>query len=151
MKDVERITSDAYIIKDSRRPNWFVTVIVFIGKNNIGLVDTGFETTPTEYIFPLVKELERNLTEIKNVVYTHRDGDHILGNKAIRKNTNAKTACHELEAEALQDVDVILKDGDTVELGDRRFKVIHTPGHRPGAICLYDSNNLTKETSRPRY
>jgi glyoxylase-like metal-dependent hydrolase (beta-lactamase superfamily II) len=31
--------------------------------------------------------------------------------------------------------------GDEVTLGDRTFKVIHTPGHRPGAVCLYDEGS----------
>ncbi len=33
----------------------------------------------------------------------------------------------------------ILEDGDTIDLGDRRFEVIHTPGHSPGGIALYES------------
>lgn len=63
MKDIERITNDVYMIKHSRRQDWFVTVIVLVGKNNIGLVDTGFDTTPIEYIFPLVKELGHRINE----------------------------------------------------------------------------------------
>ena len=31
-----------------------------------------------------------------------------------------------------------LKDGDTVDLGDRAFEVIHTPGHSPGGIALWE-------------
>jgi len=33
-----------------------------------------------------------------------------------------------------------LEDGDTVDLGDRRFEVIHTPGHSPGGIALFESH-----------
>lgn len=32
----------------------------------------------------------------------------------------------------------ILEDGDVIDLGDRRFVVIHTPGHSPGGIALYE-------------
>jgi len=32
----------------------------------------------------------------------------------------------------------ILQDGDVIDLGDRRFEVIHTPGHSPGGIALYE-------------
>lgn len=32
----------------------------------------------------------------------------------------------------------ILADGDVIDLGDRRFEVIHTPGHSPGGIALYE-------------
>nr|WP_298094181.1 MBL fold metallo-hydrolase [uncultured Shinella sp.] len=32
----------------------------------------------------------------------------------------------------------ILEDGDVIDLGDRHFEVIHTPGHSPGGIALYE-------------
>lgn len=35
----------------------------------------------------------------------------------------------------------ILKDNDIVDIGGRKIKVIHTPGHSPGHICLYDLDN----------
>lgn len=35
----------------------------------------------------------------------------------------------------------IVKDNDIIDLGGRKIKVIHTPGHSPGHICLYDLEN----------
>lgn len=32
----------------------------------------------------------------------------------------------------------LLEDGDMMDLGDRQFEVIHTPGHSPGGIALYE-------------
>ncbi len=32
----------------------------------------------------------------------------------------------------------ILEDGDIVDLGDRHFEVLHTPGHSPGSIMLFE-------------
>lgn len=32
----------------------------------------------------------------------------------------------------------LLVDGDMIDLGDRQFEVIHTPGHSPGGIALYE-------------
>ncbi|MFD1177989.1 MBL fold metallo-hydrolase [Paenibacillus puldeungensis] len=34
----------------------------------------------------------------------------------------------------------LLKDGDTINLGERELKILHTPGHSPGHICLYDTS-----------
>ena len=34
-------------------------------------------------------------------------------------------------------VDVRLINGDTINIGDEAFEVIHTPGHTPGSMCLY--------------
>ena len=33
----------------------------------------------------------------------------------------------------------LLLDGDVVDLGDRHFQVIHTPGHSPGGIALWEA------------
>lgn len=33
----------------------------------------------------------------------------------------------------------LLADGDAIDLGDRRFEVIHTPGHSPGGIALWEA------------
>ena len=40
-----------------------------------------------------------------------------------------------------KDPERTLKDKDIIDLGDRKIKVIHTPGHSPGHICLYDIKN----------
>ncbi len=36
-----------------------------------------------------------------------------------------------------------LDEGDTIDLGDRVFQVLHLPGHSPGSIALYDRANET--------
>jgi len=33
----------------------------------------------------------------------------------------------------------IVEDGDVIDLGDRHFEVIHTPGHSPGGIALWEA------------
>ncbi len=33
----------------------------------------------------------------------------------------------------------LLEDGDVIDLGDRQFEVIHTPGHSPGGIALWEA------------
>lgn len=37
----------------------------------------------------------------------------------------------------------VLKDGDEIDLGDRVFEVIHTPGHSPGGIALWEKRTRT--------
>ena len=36
----------------------------------------------------------------------------------------------------------MVKDGDFIDLGQTGLKVLHTPGHTPGSICLYGAGNL---------
>lgn len=141
MSNVEKIAEDLYVIRQDMRPGWYCSVIVIFGENEIGVIDTGYENTPIDYVFPLIEEKGRSREDVSLVVNTHRDGDHVRGNDAFKAMTNASIAIHRLEAEAVPSADILLEEGDSVRLGDRVFKVIHTPGHRPGAICLIDDEH----------
>jgi len=141
-EEVEKIAEDLYLIKQPFNET-FTGVTVVLGNYNIGLVDSGLETTPKDYIFPLLLKMRRKPKDVNYVVNTHRDGDHIWGNKVIKEEAQCKIAVHELDANAVGIVDLRLKDGETIKLGDRSFRVVHTPGHTPGSICLYDERNRT--------
>lgn len=141
MSNVQSVSDDIFVVEEEMRPGWFLSVVVVFGKDSIGVIDTGFEDTPPKYVFPLIKKQGRSLKEVDIVVNTHRDGDHVRGNKAFKEKTGARIMIHELEAESVPTADSTLKEGDQVYLGDRRFIVVHTPGHRPGSICLYDLDN----------
>jgi len=142
VKNVEKVADDLYLIKQPLR-DVFTGVTVIIGRNSVGVVDTGLETTPTEYVFPLLLGLGHELGKIDYVVNTHSHGDHIWGNRALKEKTNAKVAVHELDADAVGMVDLKMKDGHTIKLGDRLFRVVHTPGHTAGSICLHDEKGKT--------
>lgn len=54
---------------------------------------------------------------------------------------------------SMPDPDRLLADGDLVPLADRRVRVVWTPGHTPGHLCLYDEDNevlLTGDHVLPR-
>jgi len=87
------------------------------------------------------------------IILTHYHFDHIGAVPEIVRSTGAKVAMHERDAALLHkdtsaamfnakrpevEVDIVLKDGEPVDLGDIVLRVIHTPGHTPGSICLYD-------------
>ncbi len=139
MEVTTAINEYMYLVKQPFNQT-FTGVTVIIGGDSVGIVDSGLKETPTRYVFPLLRSLGREPEEIEYVVNTHYDWDHIEGNSIFKREAGAKIAAHELDAEDIGDVDLKLKDGDLIRLGNRRFTVIHTPGHTPGSICLYDQD-----------
>lgn len=135
---MEEVAGDLFVVRQPLKEGWFCVVTVVFGGDRIGLVDTGLGKTPAGYLFPFIRGMGRGLEEVGLVVNTHRDMDHVGGNRAVKEGTGARIAIHGLEADAVETADVRLGDGDVVGLGDREFSVVHTPGHRPGSICLYD-------------
>ena len=133
---VEEVMGDILVVRQEMRSGWTCNVVLVLGEEEIGVVDTGYEDTGEALVFPAIEGRGRRLDEVSLIVNTHRDGDHIRGNASFKERTGAPIAAHELEMEAIPTADIKL--GDEVALGDRTFRVIHTPGHRPGAVCLYD-------------
>jgi hydroxyacylglutathione hydrolase len=82
-------------------------------------------------------------TRVSRIIVTHRHGDHWAGIDALRSATGAPIYCHEADRDPYQDkVDGTLTDGEEIALGGGRLRVIHTPGHTPGSICLLTGRNL---------
>ncbi|MDQ6661717.1 MAG: rhodanese-like domain-containing protein [Chloroflexota bacterium] len=71
---------------------------------------------------------------VTSVVETHNHADHISGHNELVRRTGATIYVHEL-AEASYPHQK-LADGDTLQLGIVKLRVIHTPGHRPEHIAL---------------
>jgi glyoxylase-like metal-dependent hydrolase (beta-lactamase superfamily II) len=117
---------------------------------------TGFNFTRLQ---DFLKVMKRKLDDFGQVINTHAHFDHIGGNGFF---FNAKIACHENDAQIIEDGDselcladffegnlkprpvaTKLKEGDTINAGGTELQVIHTPGHTPGSICLYDKATKT--------
>jgi glyoxylase-like metal-dependent hydrolase (beta-lactamase superfamily II) len=72
--------------------------------------------------------------QITHVIDTHVHADHRSGGPALAKKVGAAYCLHETASVAMQFQR--LKDGQEVELGNTRVKVLHTPGHTPESVCL---------------
>lgn len=80
---------------------------------------------------------------VKGIVCTHAHDDHVRVAPALRKATGAPILLHPAE-KPLWDLthpdeswDADLADNATIEVGGTAIHVLHTPGHAPGAVCLY--------------
>ena len=102
------------------------------------VVDPAWEV---EKLLKICEELD---LKVIYVVNTHSHHDHVEGDNAIAKRTGAKVVMHE---KSPLRKDIAVKDGDTINVGSVRFKVLHTPGHCPDHICLLvDGKVLTGDT-----
>jgi hydroxyacylglutathione hydrolase len=95
--------------------------------------------------------------DIKVLVATHGHIDHIGAIGRIKKALGASVAIHKSDSSALQGdgrffwgmpygpplyPDRTLEEGDSIDVTDLHFKVINTPGHTYGGICLYGMGAL---------
>lgn len=96
--------------------------------------------------------------QIKYIVNTHGHLDHTYGNRGVKLATGAQIVLHDLEAKFLGSkegielslkmghppgkADILVHNGDVLKVGKIELKILHTPGHSPGSICLYGDGNL---------
>ena len=92
-------------------------------------------------IDPVVDQLERDLNLLKQldlkltyILDTHVHADHITASGKLRKSTNAKIVLG--SGNKIEGVDVLLNDGEVLEMGDVVVQAIHTPGHTSGCTTF---------------
>ncbi|MEN2986494.1 MAG: MBL fold metallo-hydrolase [Thermodesulfovibrionaceae bacterium] len=118
------------------------------------VIDPGDEP---DLIVDFIKE--ENLS-VKYIICTHGHFDHIGSVKELKEETGAKIALHEKDLEVYRnstyvakeffgidiepqpEPEILLKDGEVIEVSNFQLKILHTPGHSPGSISIYCNNYL---------
>ena len=106
--------------------------------------------TATPSLAWIADELASRSWTLKLIVSTHGHWDHIGDNKAVADHTGADVAVHPLDRDRLEHPDplsapfdipssvpaVELAEGGLIRFGSLRLRVLHTPGHTEGSVCL---------------
>ncbi len=103
----------------------------------------------------ILKNIENLGLEVLWIVLTHSHFDHIGAVKVIKEATGARfavgaglpkagpgafvklVAAMSGGSDKIPEPDLMLQDGDTLDIDDLHFRVISTPGHSADGICLY--------------
>lgn len=140
--------------------------LYFVGTEEASthIVDTGdglimFDSGYQKTLYLVIHNMHLcglNPLDLKYIVHTHGHIDHFGGTKALVELTGAKTflgrndrkyANGELDLSYAKELgmeftetfepDVLLDDGDIIELGNSQIKALATPGHTPGAMSYF--------------
>src|ERR1700739_3205329 len=151
-----------------------VNVYLIDGGSEFALIDIGYLDT-VEEIIDLIRRMDFNLSTCKMIIATHADADHIQGLARARELLKTKVAAHPLSKEPLESgdeiltyatikaqdfsipmprckVDLLLNDGDVIQVGNQQLTVWHTPGHTAGQISfkmgklLFSGDNIYKDS-----
>ena len=125
----------------------------FVEDGGVSLVDTGSWMGPNR-ISASLEMIGLRIENISRVVMTHGHADHIGGLAEILEHASPEVFVHENDAAKLEPFTVeslnYMKDGEIVRLGKRDLRVLHTPGHTGGSVCLHDNDLvLTGDTAFP--
>ena len=104
------------------------------------IIDPGFDFSSEAQ--QILDYIEQGELKVKLIVNTHGHSDHINGDAFFQEKYNVPIYIHRLDASALEEFEkdkfpnFLLEDGSLIGFGDESIKVLHTPGHTPGSICL---------------
>lgn len=105
---------------------------LFVSGGEAAVVDPGGEPQK------ILSVLKDSKAKLKYIINTHYHFDHTFADREIKKETGAETLIHSAEKDFLTfDFDRFLEDGEEITVGKEVLKIVHTPGHSRGSVCLF--------------
>ena len=120
---------------------------IIVTRQGLILIDTG-TTEMVPIVQSSIQKLGHRLSDVKIILSSHAHWDHVEGHAAMKQATGARIMALGEDAAAISSgrdssalggggwtpakVDRVLKDGDTVTLGEATLRAYLTPGHTKG-------------------
>lgn len=122
----------------------------------------GIIIDPGDEAREILKSVRDDQLDIKFIVLTHGHIDHVGAVKEVKEATGAEVCIHTDDAKSISGQEGrlismlvaglsypappspgrLLKGGDSIDFGNLSFRVLHTPGHTLGGICLLGNGVL---------
>lgn len=134
-----------------------VNTIVCYDNTKCGvIVDPGMSTKTEQQM--LLDFINNENIDVKYVINTHPHIDHVAGNEYCVKEFNVPLVAHDegiplykatpkhaalygFPNANFPEPNIFIKDEEILRFGNQIWKIIYTPGHADGSICLYDNKN----------
>ena len=150
MLEPVKYTDGFYHVGSSGGPCWLLE-----STDGLILIDTGMPKHLYQIVYN-IQSLGYNIKDIRHIIHSHGHIDHIGGTRALVHMTGAKTYIGAGDADMVMGnnqlqwtnefgipfeepftPDVIINDGDVIEIGNRRFEFFSTPGHTQGTLTMF--------------
>lgn len=97
------------------------------------VIDSGWETGP------IINAAKAEDAKVLYTVATHHHFDHTTTLRELAEKLGSKIVAHK---DSGIGPDIFVSHGDTLALGQKLVRVIHTPGHTNDSVCLFDGENV---------
>lgn len=157
---MKQVVPDVYLMEGLRGAN----VYLLVSSEGLTLVDSGL-AGQAERILEQLEAAGYELSELSSIVLTHWHGDHVGNAAQLARRSGARVVAHLQEVPYIEQTQQVptatwvqqqlnalgdyvllrrepckvnqpVEDGDVLQALGGTY-VLHTPGHSPGSICLY--------------
>ena len=118
----------------------------------------------SEYKEEIIDAVKENGLNVKYILLTHGHFDHVLGVNDMKAALDCKVGVHKGDVTMIENInefarffafphvvppkyDFLVEDGEELQFGNEKIKVIYTPGHTEGGVCyLIDGKLFSGDT-----